>query len=230
MDIGIASGHIDDADVWSASRQVCESATGIGDCCVDLGLRDVVLWMSDPAHVQLVTPGTEALCDGVVLVLEDDVMEGCADLCCHSLELVDELGPAEVLGDHGVMSGAEMRSCERECQATRVELGLRMLCPGAHRHAKVVDLDEQGQRMLIDISPSERRLTHAGRTIEEDQASDRSILPEIRGLEDAPFAAPFRLAEADVRCSFCALMGPSSRTRDVDLSRCWRLLENPVRE
>lgn len=168
--VGIAGCHIDDADVWSARCHPGEPALCIGDGSIDLVIGNVGLGMRQPVGVKLRSSGTEPMRNGIVVVPENDVVESGGRLRGNGLELVDEVRAPQVLRNGDVMPGGQVRPCERKGQHACLEPGFLMLGPAAHRHPKAVNLDDQGQWMLIEIPAGERRLANPRRAVEEDEA------------------------------------------------------------
>jgi hypothetical protein len=150
-------------------------------CACDGGLyrivSQVILRMALAGSSQLTTARLEPLhSDGLRSVKNHlDERRGAPDRDIG--ERLDETETADELRNDDVVATTKLRFCQRDRQFPRNQLRLVDHRPLPERGPKTVDVDQERQRMIIDIPTPENRLANTRRTVEMNKQRDGSIVP-----------------------------------------------------
>lgn len=170
-------GYRHDTYVGSSDSHLLKASDCVGNNCAHFRLRDIGLRMRLATGREFPSSTLETLDHRYHLVHDDDVPEGRPTRRRGALERLDEVRAPEVLRNHDIVPGGEMFTDQSQGEGAGNQLRFLVLRPTAQRHSKAVDLDQQRQRVVVEVSAGDGRLPHTRRAVDQDQASDVDILP-----------------------------------------------------
>ena len=99
------------------------------------------------------------------------------------LDLVEELRPAEVLGQHDVVPVGEVPRGHGQRQPPRDQPGRgRVVPPAPQQPPDAVEFEHQGQRVVVGVAAREGVLADRRRTVEQDQPRHGGTLAHRRSV------------------------------------------------